>query len=359
MGPGLSTYLNALRFGAAMIVLLSHFAYPRFSDGLWIWVRDLRLGSDAVVLFFVLSGFVIALTAERKDATFGAFAFARATRIFSVALPALVVGYALDHWGARLAPAEYQAPYYNPLPLWELLLRGLSFSNEWAGFETRLGTNGPFWSLSYEIAYYALFGVAFYTTGLRRAALLALGVAVAGLNIMLLMPAWLIGVWLYRYLSRPHQPLRDATAVLLIVAPVSLYIMALNQGFADRLLANVQPQIPNHALRFSDEYLWNACVGFLVCCHLIGVATLLRNTTLERLHRPLAWLAGGSFSIYLMHYPLLHALHAALPNISHAALFALTVLACLAFAEVFERPLDLWRRGLRSLVSPDQDRVAG
>lgn len=231
------------------------------------------------------------LTAERKDATFGAFAFARATRFFSVALPALVVGHALERRGARLARAEYQPPYYTPLPLWKLLLRGLSFSNEWAGFETRPGTNGPFWSLSYEIAYDALFGLTFYTTGLRRVALLALGVAVSGLNTMRLMPARLMGV--------------------------------------------------------------------LVCCHLIGVVALLRNTTLERPHRPLAWLTRDSFPIYLMHYPLLHAPHAALPNISHAALFALTVLACLAFAEVFERPLDLWRRGLRSLLRPGQDRVAG
>lgn len=111
--------------------------------------------------------------------------------------------------------------------------------------------------------------------------------------------------------------------------------------------------------RFSDEYLWNALVGILVCCHLVGMASILRHANLDRLSRPLAWLAGGSFSIYLMHYPLLHILHAALPDISHWALFALTVLACLPFAEVFERPLYLWRRALQSLANPQRKRVAG
>lgn len=346
MGPGLSTYLNVLRFGAAMVVLLSHFAYPRFSDGAWAWVRDLNLGSDAVVLFFVLSGFVIALTAERKDASLQSFAFARATRIFSVAIPTLLLGWALDQWGARLAPAEYFAPYYAPLPLWEMLARGLSFSSEWAGSVARLGSNGPYWSLSYEVGYYALFGVAFYLGGLRRVALLVLGVTVLGVNILLLMPAWLMGVWLYHRLKKGGLP-QGPGAVALALVPVAIYVLALRADLADTLAATVQPHLPGHSLRFSNEYLWNALTGLLVCAHLTGMAGLLRQRSLAAFARPVAWLAGASFSIYLMHYPLLHFLHAALPGLSHAALFGLTVLACLLFAEAFERPLHLWRRALR------------
>jgi len=348
MGPGLSTYLNVLRFGAAMIVLLSHFAYPRFTDGAWLWLRHLNLGSDAVVLFFVLSGFVIALTAERKDASLRSFAFARATRIYSVAIPTLILSWGLDQWGSALAPAEYFAPYYAPLPLWETLLRGLSFSNEWAGMTARLGSNGPYWSLSYEVGYYALFGIAFYLTGLRRIALLGLGIAVLGLNILLLMPAWIMGVWLYHRLKTDALP-QGAAAVFLALTPVVLYMLALNVGMADTI-GTLQPQIGGHALRFSDEYLWNALVGVLVCAHLTGMAGLLRHRSLERIARPAGWLAGASFSIYLVHYPLLQFVHAALPEATHAVLFGLTVLACFGFAAAFERPLDLWRRVLRRIL---------
>lgn len=358
MGPGFSTYLNVLRFGAALIVMLSHFAYPRFSDGVWLWVRDLNLGSDAVVLFFVLSGFVIALTAERKDATLGRFAFARATRIYSVAIPTLVLGWALDQWGSSLAPAQYSAPYYAPLPLWETLLRGLSFSNEWVGSVARLGTNGPYWSLSYEVGYYALFGVAFYMTGLRRIALLLGGVALLGLNILLLIPAWLMGVWLYHRLKSDLLP-QGVSAAVMAVVPVVIYALALKINLPDSIAATLQPRIPGQWLRFSDEYVWNALLGVLVCAHLTGMAGLLRNRPLTQIARPVAWLAGGSFSLYLMHYPLLHFLHAALPDLGHGALFGLTLLACFAFAELFERPLHLWRSTLRRLARGKQTRLAG
>ncbi len=358
MSTGFSTYLNLLRFGAALVVLFSHIAYPRFSDGAWLWVRDLNLGSDAVVLFFVLSGFVIALTAERKDRTIGSFAFARATRILSVALPALVLGWVLDQWGASHAPDQYFAPYYAPTPLWEMLLRGLSFSNEWGGLQARLGSNGPYWSLSYEVAYYALFGVAFYLSGLRRAAFLILGVVVVGANILLLMPAWLMGVGLYHRLKAgPHM--RCANAVVLCGLPLILYAVALRFDLPDLLRTSVQPHLPGHALRFSDEYLWNAVLGALFATHLAGMSSLLRNWSPGRLAPPAAWVAGASFSIYLIHYPLLQALHAAVPFIDPVRLLMLTLLLCLVFAECFERPLNLWRRLLRGETFRRDRRIAG
>jgi peptidoglycan/LPS O-acetylase OafA/YrhL len=354
MGAGLSTYLNFLRFGAAMIVVLSHFAYPRFSDGLWLWLRELNLGSDAVVLFFVLSGFVIALTAERKDATLRSFAFARATRIYSVAIPTLILGWGLDRWGVSLAPSEYFAPYYAPLPLWETLLRGLSFSNEWAGAITRLGSNGPYWSLSYEVGYYALFGIAFYLEGPRRIFLLIAATVLLGLNILLLIPAWLMGVWLYHRLKTGALP-QGISAFCLVVIPVAIYVLAITNNIPDafRSLFTV------HGLRFSDEFVWNALIGVLVCAHLTGMAGLLRDRPLARLKLPMGWLAGASFSIYLMHYPLLQFLHAALPGIGYAALFGLTVLACFAFAEIFERPLEFWRRCIRDFGKVNSKPVPG
>ena len=160
MTQGFSIYLNLLRFFAAFLVLFSHFAYPRFTGGRWIWVRDLNLGSDAVIVFFVLSGFVIALVADQKKTGFEGFAFDRLTRLMSVALPALVLGFVLDRTGAQISAQTYDNWFYNPLSFTEQMIRGLTFSNEWSGLATRLGTNGPYWSLSYEAAFYALFAVA-------------------------------------------------------------------------------------------------------------------------------------------------------------------------------------------------------
>lgn len=226
MTRGFSIYLDLVRFVAAVVVLLSHFGYPRFSDGRWLWVRELNLGSDAVVLFFVLSGLVIAYVAETKSGGLQRFTFDRATRLVSVALPVLLLGFVLDRFGAGVARDGYSVTYYNEVPFWYQMLRGLSFSNEWAVLPVRLGSNGPYWSLSYEAAYYAFFAVTFYLRGVRRVGLLMLGCAVVGAPILFLMPAWLFGVLLYRSLQR-RQSLPRSVALLCAVMPVVFYPVAL------------------------------------------------------------------------------------------------------------------------------------
>ena len=65
MTNALSLYLDALRFGAAFIVFLSHFG--RVSGGLFWQMQP--YGRTAVLVFFVLSGFVIAWVTETKERT--------------------------------------------------------------------------------------------------------------------------------------------------------------------------------------------------------------------------------------------------------------------------------------------------
>jgi peptidoglycan/LPS O-acetylase OafA/YrhL len=351
MARGFSIYLDLLRVIAALVVVLSHLAYTRFTEGRWFWVRELNLGSDAVVVFFVLSGLVIAFCAERRDTGFGPYLFNRATRLLSVALPALLLGFVLDRWGVRIAPALYDG-FYQPLPLWEMLLRGLTFSNEFAFQPVRLGSNGPFWSLSYEAAYYVLFGVAFYLTGARRVLLLLLGALVAGLNILLLMPAWLMGVAVWRALAAGRLPGRGAAWALALI-PVAAYAGALAIGAPGWIEAHLQP--PLAGLRFSDEYLWNGLLGLLVALHLWGVAGLARAGSARRWHGSVRWVAGAGFSIYLVHYPVLQALKAAWPGLGTSlagdlVLLGLTLAACLLFAQLFERPLPRFRSALLALL---------
>jgi len=366
MNRGFSLYLDLLRFGAAMVVLLSHFAYPRFTEGRYLWVRELNLGSDAVVVFFVLSGLVVAFSARTKDATLGRFAFMRASRIYSVALPALLIGFLLDRTGAALFPAAYEGWFYAPQSLWQTLFSGLTFSNEWAGSELRLGTNGPYWSLSYEVAYYALFALAFYLKGPRRVVALVLLALAVGPNVLLLMPCWLLGVWLWNRIARgalPDAPLARACLVL----PVVGYVLALSTGlpgFLRELEAEVIGWPGVYALRYSDEVLWNLLLALGVALHLLGAAALFRSAGSEARTRAIRWLAGGSFSLYLMHYPLLQFLGTALPAfevpvLDDALLFGLTCLGCMLFAAIFERSLPWQRQALmRSGLSVGKPQAA-
>lgn len=343
-------YLDSLRFGAALVVVLSHFAYPRFSEGRWLWIRELNLGSDAVVVFFVLSGLVISHSVQRKAGQPGQYAFDRLSRLISVAVPALLVGFVLDRVGAAFAPEIYRGFQYNPLPLWETLVRGLTFSNEWAGLETRLGSNGPYWSLSYEAAYYGLFGIAVYTRGVARWALLSIGALVVGLNVLLLMPCWLFGVALQRKLADGWLPGRKV-AMALALAPVAMYAVSLALGLP-QWLSSLYPA-GEWGLRFSDEFVWNFYLAMLVTAHLAGMAALSAEKS-PSFEKPVRWLAGGSFSLYLVHYPALQ-FFAAVGIVgaglaSDLALVIVTCLFCYGFAALFERPLDRWREAMRPLA---------
>jgi peptidoglycan/LPS O-acetylase OafA/YrhL len=112
------------------------------------------------------------------------------------------------------------------------------------------------------------------------------------------------------------------------------------------------------ALRFSDEFLWSAVVGALFSMHLIGAAGLLRTGEPARSGAAIRWLAGASFSIYLVHYPALQIVDAALPELAAPALRDLLLLAavlsiCLAFAQAFERTLPDLRRALVLVAGRD------
>ena len=54
MNKATSLYLDLVRFLAALVVFVFHFAYARFSGGDLQFIRDTKIGSDAVMLFFVL-----------------------------------------------------------------------------------------------------------------------------------------------------------------------------------------------------------------------------------------------------------------------------------------------------------------
>lgn len=366
MNPRFSLYLDGMRALAAVVVLLSHWAYDRFTGGTYSIIRDLNLGSDAVVVFFVLSGFVIGFTAQTKDMTLSDFLFARATRVYSVALPAILLTLVLDRVGMTFRPAAYDGFWYNHVGVLETVARGLSFSNEWTVSAARLGSNGPWWSLSYEVAYYLLFAAVFYLRGRMRYLVPLLLGLVFGLNILLLLPTWLMGLMLWHRLSRTPIPLSQGIALVCALVPAAFYGIALATGLPDTLRAEtssvlgISPAQLSATLRFSDEVIWNSCLGLLTTVHLLGIYSLCRrregkpqNTALASAVR---WLAGGSFSLYLTHYPVLQFLDAMLDDTVPAAvrdwlLLVLTFMTGLVFAKAFERPLKPFRDWVRGAAS--------
>lgn len=352
MKRGFSIYLDAIRVAAALFVVLAHLAYPRFSGDSLSMLREWDYGRDAVIIFFVLSGLVISYVAER-DGTWARFAFNRATRIYSVLVPTLLLTLVYDRLGQTIAPAAYDGWWYAEIPAWQFLASGLSFSNEWIFGHVRLGTNGPLWSLSYEAAYYLLFGVAFFLKGTVRLLLIVLVACLVGPRVLLLLPAWLCGVYAWRLIKQGNAEISKTTAVLLVLAGPIFYGASFTVGLPGFLTAvgeNWAAMLGVGAgLWFSNSFIWNTLIAALFMLHLVGVAHLMRSVRLERVGRVIRWLAGASFTLYVLHYPLLQFIHVLLPAdmIGRPLVQLVLVLGiCFAVAELTERRL----KGLRGFI---------
>ncbi|RZA29123.1 MAG: hypothetical protein EOP02_05435, partial [Proteobacteria bacterium] len=87
-----SVYLDLVRFLAALAVVLMHMRMFKLVSipGSEHWTL---LGRESVMAFFVLSGFVIAYTTQMRRPDALEFTVARAARIYSVALPVLLLGF--------------------------------------------------------------------------------------------------------------------------------------------------------------------------------------------------------------------------------------------------------------------------
>lgn len=145
--------LEALRGAAAFYVLLGH----TFSNRLIIGGKDLSIlmdfGQEAVILFFILSGFVIQYSFERsKDKSFRVF-FSK--RFFRIYIP-LVIVFLTNY----ILACFQRGGMFNPD--WLELMGNLFMLQDAEALKPNvicsffLG-NSPLWSLSYEWWFYMLF----------------------------------------------------------------------------------------------------------------------------------------------------------------------------------------------------------
>src|SRR5689334_17724012 len=109
MNSGTSDFLNASRWVAALSVVLYHVysisvGDPQHVVHLSLFWRIMHFGSgfghEAVIVFFVISGFLVGgraiLTLRNKGFNLSDYFIHRFSRIYLVMVPALVVGYAID-----------------------------------------------------------------------------------------------------------------------------------------------------------------------------------------------------------------------------------------------------------------------
>lgn len=183
--------LTALRFGAALMVVLFHFS-DRAVAGSWLHATAIRHGYLGVDLFFVLSGFILAHVYLRAVETgqFRTIDFLRnrLARLY----PLHVVTLVLTAVAALVASSTSHAPLTTHGPQMGLdpetggnlarhLASQLLLVHGW-GVDDRLYFNGPSWSISAEWFAYLLFPLfAGITIALARRPLVALALAAGAL----------------------------------------------------------------------------------------------------------------------------------------------------------------------------------
>ena len=333
-----SLWLDALRGLCALVVVWGHTWNPLFTDvrpldvgAGWGWELVHFIGGkfhDAVIVFFVLSGFFVGGSVLRSLERFRwrDYLVARLSRLWIVIAPALAL-LVLVCWGLNRAVGE---PWPADMT-WPNLLGNLFFLQGW-GVEVIQG-DSPLWSLAYEFWYYLLFPL--FAVGLfalsvsrpRKALGLALG---AGLLWALPLPfrqsfcVWLMGALLWWGVRRKGW--RSSTAMAWMAA-LCLAAVLLKERRLDALLG---------------RWGYDLVVGASVSWFCLGLLTRVPPMAAGKFRQAARFMADCSFSVYAVHYFVLTAADAlyfrharAGLDLSGALLFGLVFTGAVASGAAF------------------------
>jgi peptidoglycan/LPS O-acetylase OafA/YrhL len=364
--PAASAHLDLIRGLAAWAVMWDHLRGLFFVDFQQLNHPTLLLkviyfftgfGNEAVLVFFVLSGFLIstAILGRRASGTWSwrDYAIDRASRLYVVLIPGLFFGWAWDKLGSSIFAST--GIYSHPLESF-----GSAIVQTRMGIGTFLGnmfflqtivvptsgSNGPLWSLANEFWYYVLFpvalaaGIAWKQHPIRRAipfTILAAGIALlVGWQILAGFLIWLAGTVLVVAYSK--WPVLSKSRFLLYVVFSSLVLSA----------CLMVARTGKSAVFGSD-----LAVGIGFGLFLFGVLHMNFGNGGTNYPRVTNVLAGFSFSLYVLHFPFLLFLRAWLaplqrwqPDAAHLPHGVLIGVVTLSFA---------W---LVSLLTENKTRVA-
>ena len=342
--------LDALRGLASLGVVLHHgLIYSgAVSDALAGHLRSTPLlvlanGRPLVLLFFVLSGFVLARSLARHGPGLRAYLMWSLQRVIRLVLPALAA--------VLLSAALYELTFDGAWPgetLWMQAQNWAAPPDAWQivieGLLLKPGTmDNVLWSLIIELRLCLLIPlmVWFAGTGDR---LLALALAALGIS------ALAGGSWPTALTVTPDE-LHNAQALAYFVLPFTLGVCLSRSGLCD--------------VRPGPIVLWTAAFAIVGLARpplditaVVGATLLVwlvqqPGPIAAAMRLPvLAWLGKVSFSLYLVHVPLLnaafHLLHATLPVPAIAAsAIAASLPAAWLFYRVVEAPAHRMARTFR------------
>jgi peptidoglycan/LPS O-acetylase OafA/YrhL len=338
LSPVSSFLLDAIRLLAALCVAFTHARATWFREKEYDFIPG-HLAHGSVIIFFVLSGYVIAYTTAINKRTAKEYAVARLSRLYSVVLPALLFTVLVSVVLFYHKPGLLNA-YARNNDFWRYII-SLFFCNEIWFLSAAPLLNGVIWSLSYEFWFYTIFGSWLYKTNKKEWLLLVLFILIAGPKILLMMPIWVLGVFAYRL---PKLPVTFINRFVLI---------ALSLMIAVALMLTL-PQMP-YTLNTSKLYWASPFISDYITAVFIAFAFWLLPLT------PLPALAGAkmsafrkiadlTFPIYMFHFPCLVLIKSFLNTryISYTTMY-LALSITLVFCFVIGIYTEKWHAGSKHL----------
>jgi peptidoglycan/LPS O-acetylase OafA/YrhL len=354
----LSHFLDFSRAIAALLVLLFHIrsslVVPFDSLDAHDWLTRAifavsAFGHDAVIIFFVLSGYLVGGAVLKMDVKSSydlwEYWIDRSVRIGPVLIAATAFSIVIQHMTPSSGCADSSMT---------ILGNALGFQN----FLVKpLCNNLPLWSISNEIVYYFVFPVliaAFSRVFTVWLAISLMGVALICIlslrlaplddtNIVFDFPFWLIGAALW-FVPGHHQRLRWLAVLAMAAALLFgrfefgktlfwLRDLFLTAAFSFMLVTFIDQPMPQSGVRAT-------IAGYVTKCS--------------------RWFAELSFSLYVTHYPLIklysylnsghhEARYAALtPGIllEFVGLGAFCIMVAFGFSVLFERPRRLFKEAI-------------
>ena len=379
--PAASANLDLIRALAAWAVMWGHLRADFFVDYSQLQHHSPLLGSiyfltgfgtEAVLVFFVLSGFLIssAIFSRRASGIWSwrDYTIDRSSRLYVVLIPGLLIGMLWDTLGSSVFAST--GVYSHPLASFGLLVvQGRLGVGTFLGnlffLQTIVcptyGSNGPLWSLANEFWYYVLFpvalaaGLSWKQRSVREAILLtilAAGVAAfVGWTILSGFLIWLSGTVLVLAYSKWMISSRGSLV---------LYAFASSALLAVTLVA----ARTGRSAVLGD----NLSVGISFSIFLFALLQMSSGAVGAYYSRIVRLLAGFSYTLYLLHFPLLLFLKAWLvpsqrwqPDFAHLGYGLAIGLGALGFAWVVslftEGKTSIARRWMRRMLPRFDSRV--
>lgn len=349
-------FLDGIRGLTALYVVLNHL-WARFlgsASELPPWFHLLKFGHAAVGIFIVLSGFCLMLPVTRTETLSlrggsARFLQRRAWRILPPYYAALALSFLLAATLPQLRPPGELT--------WANALAHVFLVHNWIP-ALSITLNGPLWSIALEWQIYFVFALVLLPLRRRFGPLAALGAALLMGVVPIFLGCgpgnpWFIvlfaGGMLGAELStRAPAQLTQAQSYRFLL--LSLFTLAVHLVvWRDRFPWPKDPLGDYTAKIALDLLLAAMVVSWLVVGSRTALPPLLRPLFRVLESRPLVALGGFSYSLYLMHDPiLLYSVQQLTPFIQAAplAMFRVVIAAivplvlglCYLFYQVFERP---------------------